>query len=142
MKVFIDTNVLLDFMCRREPFYADAYNIVRKAAMHEIELAVSALTIINTQYTARKYEFSADDISSTIRNLLTLISVSPIDGEMVRYAYSVEDKDKEDVLQYMSARSIEADYIVSRDKKGFANSPIVVLTPKEFLESFSQAQTK
>ena len=133
MKIFIDTNILLDFMCQREPFYADAYTIFRKAAMHEYEIAVSALTIVNTQYTAKKYGLSNVDICSAINNLLSLVSVSPIDSEMIRYAYTVEDLDKEDVLQFLSAKSVNADYIISRDKKGFLNSPVKLLTPKEFL---------
>ena len=43
------------------------------------------------------------------------------------------DKDKEDVLQFLSARSVDADIIVSRDKKGFLNSPVPVFTPQEYL---------
>lgn len=136
MKVFVDTNILLDFMCRREPFYADVYSIFRKSALHEIELIVSALTIVNTQYTAKRYGLDTADISSSIRNLLTMITVSPIDGEMVQRAYSLNDKDKEDVLQYLSAQSVGANCIITRDKKGFANSPIVVLSPHEFLSSY------
>lgn len=135
MKVFIDTNILLDFMCRREPFYNDVYNIFRKAAMNELDIVVSALTIVNTQYTAKKYGLSTSDISSAIKNLLTLISVSPIDGQMVEYAYSVDDKDKEDVLQYLSAKSVNVDYIISRDKKGFVNASISVLAPDEFVRN-------
>lgn len=135
MKIFIDTNVLLDFMCQREPFYNDVYAIFRKAALHEIDIVVSALTVVNTQYTARKYGLSMEDVCSAIRNILTLISVSPIDGEMVRQAYSMTDKDKEDVLQFLSARSVGADIIVSRDKKGFINSPVPVFTPHEYLEN-------
>lgn len=123
-------------MCRREPFYRDVYTIFRKATMHELNIVVSALTIVNTQYTAKKYGLSNDAISSTIKNLLTLVSVSPIDGQMVEYAYSVEDKDKEDVLQYLSAKSANADCIISRDKKGFANASVKVLSPTEFVQTF------
>lgn len=47
----------------------------------------------------------------------------------------LNDKDKEDVLQYLSAQSVDANYIISRDKKGFINSPIEVLSPQEFLSS-------
>lgn len=136
MKVFIDTNILLDFMCRREPFYRDVYMIFRKAAMHELTVVVSALTIVNTQYTAKKYGLSTTAVSSVIKNLLSLVSVSPIDGQMVEYAYSVDDKDKEDVLQYLSAKSADVDYIISRDKKGFVNAPIAVLSPEEFMQNF------
>lgn len=136
MKVFIDTNILLDFMCRREPFYKDAYKIFRKAANNELDLVVSVLTIVNTQYTARKYGLSMTDVSGAIKSLLSLVTVSPIDGQMVEYAYSVDDKDKEDVLQYMSAKSANVDYLISRDKKGFVNAPVTVLSLEEFCDMF------
>lgn len=134
MTVFIDTNVLLDFMCRREPYYENAYRIFCKAANHEIDITVSALTIVNTQYTAKKYGLSNDTIFIAINNLLRLISVSPIDGRMIRRAYTMDNGDKEDVIQFLSAESVNADFILTRDKKGFVNSPVTVLSPSDFLE--------
>lgn len=136
MKAFLDTNVLLDFMCQREPFYNDAYNLFRKAAKHEIDVVVSALTIVNVRYIAPKYGYSADQVNVAINNLLSLVSVSPINEDIVVKAFSSADKDKEDTIQYLSANSVKCDFIITRDPKGFTNSIVPTLSPSAFLSQY------
>ena len=131
MRVFIDTNILLDYACQRNPFVQDATELFRHALKHDITIIVSALTIVNTKYTAKKYGYSNEEIDQVILNLLKTVSVSSIDETMIREAFMSNAKDTEDMLQILSAKSAMADYIVTREKTGFSESPIPVYSPRE-----------
>ena len=48
--------------------------------------------------------------------------------------------DFEDTLQIAAAKEWGADVIVTRDRDGFANSPVKVMTPAEFLNAFVEDQ--
>lgn len=131
MRVFLDTNILLDFICQRQPFVDEATELFRKALHNDISIVVSALTIVNTKYIAKKYGYSDNEIDSVILNLLKNISVSSIDETMIKEAFTSNAKDTEDMLQILSAKSVMADCIVTRDKKGFLSSHIKVFSPSE-----------
>ena len=92
---------------------------------------MSALTIVNTKYTAKKYGYSNEEIDQVILNLLKTVSVSSIDETMIREAFMSNAKDTEDMLQILSAKSAMAYYIVTREKTGFSESPIPVYSPRE-----------
>ena len=54
MKVFIDTNIMIDFLENRQPFSEDAIRIFELSATHQIDLFVSDLTIANIRYITQK----------------------------------------------------------------------------------------
>lgn len=137
MKVFLDTNILLDFICQRQPFVDEATEVFRRALKHEVSIAVSALTIVNTKYTAKKYGYSNSEIDQVIINLLKNVEVSSIDESMIKEAFASDAKDTEDILQILSAKSVMSDCIVTRDKKGFVTSPIKVCLPSELISMLS-----
>lgn len=138
MKVFLDTNILLDFICQRQPFVDEATEVFRRALKHEVSIVVSALTIVNAKYTAKKYGYSNSEIDQVIINLLKNIEVSSIDESMIKEAFASNAKDTEDTLQILSAKSVMSDYIVTRDKKGFDTSPVKVCSPSELISILNQ----
>ena len=56
MKVYLDTNILIDFVCKRVPFYEDAKRLFALGSIGQFDLVTSSLSIVNTIYIGRKYE--------------------------------------------------------------------------------------
>ena len=69
MRVFVDTNVLLDMICQREGFKEDADTIFRYCIEDKLKIVMSALTLINANYTAHKYGYSWDELLEVLKRL-------------------------------------------------------------------------
>ena len=135
MKVFLDTNVLLDFITGREGA-RDAADILRlgKTQNANIELYASVLTMANAAYIAHKgrtKEKLRDDLSLLTR----MIGVLPMDGEQWLAALCSNARDLEDALQHECAKAACCSCIVTRNKRDFGFSSFLVYSPKEFLDS-------
>lgn len=133
MKVFLDTNVLLDFFLHREGFDA-SQRILLKSYRHECDFLVSSLSYSNIAYIARK-KFRGNEIYDVLDVVREMASVSSVHEEIVDQALRLRAKDFEDALQYYSALSVGADVIVTNNVKDFPFSAIPVLTPDQFLET-------
>lgn len=132
MKVFLDTNVVIDFICKREPFFTDAKNIFVMHERGEIECCVSALTIINCAYIMRKV-FDKNEVLRVVGLLCKRFDVSAINKSIIIDAVKKQTYDFEDTVQYLSALPYRPEVILTRDKKGFADLGILVMTPAEFV---------
>lgn len=133
MRLFLDTNIVIDFCVERVPFYEAAAGIIELARRSEVTLAVSSLTIVNTAYVLRKV-LGWEAVYPKLLQLMELIAVSPVDDYVVRMSVSSGRKDFEDSIQYYSALKSESDLIVTRDKSGFSGLSLEALTADEFLQ--------
>lgn len=136
MKVLIDTNVLLDFYCKREDFYQNAADIFDLACNTEIELWVSSISFVNFFYITRK-EYTIEQRYEILRGLMEICYIASTNQKVLADALSAIIPDFEDMVQYHSARHVSADCIVTRNVKDFASVNIPVLTPQQFLESWT-----
>ena len=132
MRVFLDTNVLVDFCAEREPFYFDASAIIDMGYKGKVTLIASSLTFVNIAYVLRKV-MSRELVMQKLERLMGLCVVSSINRQAVSSAFSSRSKDFEDAVQYFSALQVDADLIVTRDDKGFAGFDLPVMTPAVFL---------
>jgi predicted nucleic acid-binding protein len=137
MKVFIDTNVLLDVLAKREPFLADSATIWTLAETGKIEGLVSAISFTNIYYVVRKLADAktADRTLVLLRNSFHAVAC---DHQVINQAIDSKSKDFEDAVQYFSALHAHADCIVSRNPDHFPRTPhCPVITPAEFLATYS-----
>lgn len=132
-RVFLDTNVVLDFFLNREGFSDDAEAILAKGYSRTCTLLVSSLTYANVAYVARK-KFPGDAIYPVLDSLSELTEVAAMDANVVESAIASRAKDYEDALQYFSARLSGADCLVTRNVKDFPHSDFRILTPRDFLQ--------
>ena len=132
MKIFLDTNVLLDIFMRREPYYDASAQVVYACERGQFTGGFTTLSACNIVYALRKQLGSAQTIEA-IRRLVGIIE--PIGTSVARLLQSLEDAktDFEDTVQSKCALEWNADTIITRDKSGFTDSAIPVLTPSEFL---------
>ena len=133
-KVFLDTNILLDFITEREGV-EEASSILQLGEEGQVSLTTSFLTMANVAYVARKGRNQAE-LYALIRGLSEMVEVLRMDGRQFQEALSIISTDFEDVLQFVCAKTFECDVIVTRNKKDFKFSTIKVLSPEEFLSSF------
>lgn len=132
MKVFLDTNVLVDYLNKREPFFADAAQVIDICGKNDICGIVSSLSVINAAYIMRK-AYTKDSLLLKISWLTKRFEVSPINRESIQDAIASRPSDFEDAVQYFSALQAGADLIITRDANGFKEFDLPVMTPAEFL---------
>jgi predicted nucleic acid-binding protein len=133
MKAFLDTNVLLDVLAKREPFYEDAAAIWTLAEEGKIQGLISAVSFTNIYYIVRKLRDhrTAHRTLSLLRDTFTPVAC---DAQVLGRAIDAAFKDFEDAVQYFSAVQAGASFLVTRDADHFPtfDKPAIV-TPAEFL---------
>lgn len=137
MKVFLDTNVMIDLIIQRKPFFEQIAEITTIAEKNKIELFTSSLSFVNTFYVASKVN-SKELVLETLKKFRIICNVSIIDELNIDKSLISNFEDFEDAVQYNSAIYHECDYIITRDKKGFKNSKITIMNPEEFLIYFKK----
>ena len=130
-KIFLDTNVVIDLLDKREPFYHAAVSIFSLAYEGKILLYVSPMTYATASYLLRKH--GRDGMRLLLRNFRQLSKVTIADERVVDDALASKFVDYEDALQYYSAFRENVEAIITRNTKDFANSSLPVFTPDEFL---------
>lgn len=132
-KVFIDTNVLIDFLGEREPFYNAAARIVSRADRKELTLIASSLSYATASYILMKYN-PKELILEKMRQFNILCTIANVGADVVNKSLDSDFPDFEDALQYYSAVNAGASIIITRNKKDFSHSSLPVYTPDEFLK--------
>lgn len=135
MRIFIDTNILIDFMVIRQPYYQSAAALFALAEMREIHLVYSSITVANTFYILRK-SYSSSQLAEAFENQKEVAEISGVSSSDVYAALNARWNDGEDSIQHQSALSADCDYILTRNKKDFVQSSILVMTPEEFLDKY------
>jgi predicted nucleic acid-binding protein len=132
MNLFIDTNVLIDLIDKREPFYNDVAIIFSMAENKKFKLATSSLSFVNTFYVVSKSS-SGLLVLDALKKIRIICAISNIDEIVVDQSLISNFNDFEDAVQYFSAIHHKCDIIITRNKKDFKNSEIPVMTPMELL---------
>jgi predicted nucleic acid-binding protein len=134
-KVFIDTNIVLDLLSRREPFFEEAAELFSLADRKIVNLSASSLTIANTSYTLLR-QMNSKDTKSVLRKLRIIVDILPLDDKVVGLALNDETfTDFEDGLQHFTAIEANQEVIITRNLKDFKKSKLPVMTAKQFLKS-------
>jgi predicted nucleic acid-binding protein len=131
-KLFLDTNVLLDILQKREPHYPSSSQLLSQIVRGKHRGYASVLTFSNIYYILCR-EVAPKDAVRNIQKISTFIEMLTVTAEMGKKALSSEISDYEDALQYLCAKANKADYIITRNKKDFVKSEIEILSPQEML---------
>lgn len=138
-RVFIDTNIFLDILFRREQFVDDALSIFDMAVDGQIVLLISDLSIANIKYITRK-EISTEEFYNLIQIFRPIFTIVPLGAEVIDKAISLQASDFEDALQYFSAVQAEADCLVTRNIKDFAFADMEVSDSKTFVNKYHKVE--
>lgn len=133
MKVLIDTNIILDVLCKRPGFYEDSAKIFKLCEVGKISGVMSALTVPNIIYILRK-ELDAEKTKEILDNLFLIFSVADLKADDLRKAADMKFKDYEDAIQSACAARVKANYIITRNIKDFTEGRVAAIKPAQFLE--------
>lgn len=132
IKVFLDSDVILDFLLRREPFSLSAGAIFARGERGDLSLYTSTLSFMNVLYiaTAVTNRSTAQSLAQQLRSMVNLL---PVREEHVDAALASELKDTEDYVQYVAARDGKVDYLVTRNVDDYPPIPTFIMTSEVFL---------
>ncbi len=129
--IFLDTNVLIDFLADRKPFSRDAARLFDYSLKQMLTIYVSAVSFNNIYYIIRQSRSHAVTLK-LLNELNTWTEVIDVTNVAIQKALVSEFKDFEDAIQYNCAKSVKrVEFIVTRDTKDFKSSALPVLTPTE-----------
>lgn len=133
MRILLDTNVVLDFLLKRNPFDIEAKEIFKRSALGDCEIFVSSITPINCFYTINK-EKNRKTAFVSVEGLMNLVEVAETDKKVLINAFKLNFKDYEDAVQHECAVAENLDAIVTRNEKDFKNSTMKIYSPSGFLQ--------
>jgi len=137
MRLFLDTNVMLDLLGERDPFYVSAAKIATLADKRSLQIVVSALSYATISYFLTKYD-GPEKTKDKLRKFKVISEICELDEVINEKGLNSDFSDFEDSLQYFSALRTECDIIITRNGKDFKKSEIPVMSPDEFLNSIKK----
>lgn len=136
--LFVDTNVLIDFLADRRPFSISAGKLFSLSISKKVKLYISAVSYNNIYYILRQ-SISHKDTILLLKELSTITEIVDVSKKIIDASLSSDFNDFEDAIQYHCAMSIpKIDCIITRDIKDFKKSTIQVMSTEElisFIES-------
>lgn len=133
MRVLVDTNILIDFLCMREDFYDEAEKVFVWGLKNKIRILITDISYINALYVGKRYGYSVESLKSSLYKIAKFSELAIIDNDIVKESLLSEWNDVEDATQYYAAISNMADCILTRNTNDFKMSTIPVYSPKEFI---------
>lgn len=129
--IFLDTNVIIDFLAGREPFATDAAYLFDAAVSGTCKIYVCALSFNNIWYILSQTLKDTRTIG-LLKELEKMTLIAPVTQKIIRQALDGKFKDFEDAVQYFSAQGLGIiDALVTRNSKDFKNSELPIMSPAE-----------
>lgn len=133
--IFLDTNVVIDFLANRQPFALAAARLFNLAIGNKSKIYISAVSYNNIYYILRR-SLSSSATIAMLEELASMTAIVDVTDNVIRQSLKTDFKDYEDAIQYYCALSVsEVDVIVTRNTKDYKKSTIAVLTPIEAINA-------
>jgi len=137
-RIFLDTNILLDFIDGRRGFFGSAAKIITLANLSQITIVVSPISFLNIHYILTKAG-TEGHLLTKLRQVRKICEVCHTNGKTIDQALYSSFADFEDAVQYYGALDSQCEIIITRDGKDFLESLLPVMTPDEYLASINRS---
>ena len=137
MKIMIDTNIVLDVLLEREPFYKHSRAILEMCEKRKIYGFISASSATDIFYLVRKALSSTEKAYDALGEILNIVKILTVTNDDVNKAFLQKAKDFEDCLLATCAKSNNCDAIITRNKKDFLDFGITLFSPEELIENIN-----
>ena len=134
MRMMIDTNIIIDVLLEREPFYAHSKTVLDLCENKDIYGFISASAATDIFYLIRKGLGSTDEAYKALGHILDIVKVLTVTNDDVTDAFLVKAKDFEDCLLATCAKSNKCSGIITRNKKDFLGFGVALYSPEDVLE--------
>lgn len=136
MRIFIDVNIVLDVLLKRESFFENSAKVM--AICKTKKSALAPHTISNIFFITRK-EYTSKERKTILLEILEYMDIVPTGKHQITQALKNDEIDDfEDALQIECAKEFNADYIVTRNIPDFSGSGIEALSPTDFIKKFEE----
>ncbi len=135
MTALIDTCVIMDFLQNRQPFFDDAYAVLRLAIMGEFDGYITAKSAADVHYLTRRCTHSEEESRANLNKLLSIVMLLDTTAEDVFHALTSDVSDFEDAIMIETGIRCKIDCIITRNTKDFKDSTVKVFTPAEFIKA-------
>jgi predicted nucleic acid-binding protein len=132
--IFLDTNVIIDLLGERFPFYESIAKVVTLADRKELLLMTSPISFTTAEYVLSKFESKAYALLK-LQKFSILCKVAQADQETIDKSLFSLFKDFEDAVQYHCALQSKCELIITRNKPDFKKASLPVMTAEEFLST-------
>ncbi|MDR8391275.1 PIN domain-containing protein [Aliifodinibius sp. S!AR15-10] len=132
MRILIDTDVCLDFITGREPYYIDAKKLFWKVENEDLEGVVSPESFSNMYYVLCRFH-SSKKVITQLKALCSIITISTLSASIINDALNSGWQDFEDAIQHFSGVEAQCDAIITRNNTDFTKSTLPVRKPSEIL---------
>lgn len=134
-KLFVDCNIFLDMLIPRKPYHDYATELLTYIEEEKIIGYTSPLIFSNLSYVLRK-EKIRDRAINDLRKIRLFLKILPVNEKIIDLALASEFNDFEDAVHYYTAMENNVNYIITRNKKDYKKSEILICDPKEYLTIF------
>lgn len=139
--IFLDTNIIIDFLADRKPFSKAAAKLFDFCEKGKVKIFISSLSYSNIYYVVKK-STSHKEMITILRELESMTETVDVTKSVIKSSLSSDFKDFEDAIQYYTAISNKkTTTIVTRDTKDFKNSELAVMTPEEAISLIENSST-
>ena len=135
--LYLDTNIVLDLLAERMPFYTEAAKLFSLADKKKLKLSISSLCLADAHYILSRQNPEIE-VRKVLRKFKVLVIVLPLDDKITDLALNSDFKDYEDAIQYFTALEYDQDLIITRNQHDFKESKIPVMTAGEFIKSIKK----
>ena len=136
-KIFIDSDVIVDFLTNRKPFCEHSSKILNLCIDGKIKGHITPVIISNLYYVLRK-EIGAQDLRTKIKFLLDYLEIISMNKTIILKALNSDFNDFEDALQNFTVETnSDIKIILTRNVKDYKKSKLSVYTPQAFLKTIN-----
>ena len=133
-EIFIDADIILDLLCKREPFYPYAAEVFTMSDKGILKLVTTPLVFANVFYILRKL-LGIEKAKELLRKLRIMIGIVEMNDKVVDLALNSQFSDFEDGIQYFTAREHGIHHLLTRNIKDYKGADLLVQTPEEYLKT-------
>lgn len=132
-KIFVDADIVMDFLARRIPFHHAADELFKLSDKGEITLAISSLTFSHLHYILSKQK-GKNEARKALKRFKVLVTVAKVDDKVIDIALASSFRDFEDAIQYYAAIEHACTIILTRNIKDYKEAKIPVMTAESYVK--------
>lgn len=133
MRALVDTNVWLDILSGREPFYFHSKGAVMVCISEDVDISVVSTSLKDVFFLMERI-YDSSQAYEAVESILEIADVASVDGLVCRDALKRERPDYEDGIIAAAAIADHVDCIITRDENAFVDLGMPKYRPAEFIE--------
>lgn len=135
MRVLVDTNIMLDALLEREPFFGDARALMEAIDSGQVVGYVTATTITNIFYIVGRQTRSIERANLAVSETLAAMQICLVDRDILEAAFAFNMRDFEDAVQLACAIAENLEAIITRNPQDFEGAGLPILSARQLFES-------